>query len=363
MFAQASRASTVLAAARKEASAVARRLQPYRTYSGGYAAGGPAAAQAGWSPLSKLLAGALLVGSVAAPTSAFAWFDRKKSTSASADFGDRLGPVTFQDVEVVLYQYDSCPYCNKVKAYLDYHKIPYKVVEVNPMYKREIKWSLKYQKVPILTVNGEALIESSRIIDDLDEMMHAKAASLKMKAPKMTADEEEEERKWRLWADSHYVHSLSPNIYRTMEEAYQAFEYISKNGNFGWWDRETARYFGMVAMYMIGWNIARKHGWSDVRSVLYEATDQFIDAIGPNRPFLGGNRPNKADLAMFGMTRAIEGLDTWKDLMQNTRMQGWYVRMQDTVGPSSRVKGEPTVEPAASKGHYVASIRDASRPQ
>ena len=34
----------------------------------------------------------------------------------------------------------------QLKAYLDYHKIPYKVVEVNPLTKKELKWST-YGKV------------------------------------------------------------------------------------------------------------------------------------------------------------------------------------------------------------------------
>ena len=45
-------------------------------------------------------------------------------------------------------------------AFLDYHDIPYKVVEVNPFGKKEIKWS-EYKKVPILVVDGEQLVESS----------------------------------------------------------------------------------------------------------------------------------------------------------------------------------------------------------
>jgi len=45
-------------------------------------------------------------------------------------------------------------------AFLDYNKIPYKVVEVNPISKKEIKWS-DYKKVPILTVDGEQMVDSS----------------------------------------------------------------------------------------------------------------------------------------------------------------------------------------------------------
>uniref|UniRef100_A0ACD5YBD6 Uncharacterized protein n=1 Tax=Avena sativa TaxID=4498 RepID=A0ACD5YBD6_AVESA len=61
-------------------------------------------------------------------------------------------------VPVPLYQ--AFPFCNKVRAFLDYHDVPYKVVEVNPLSKKEIKWS-DYKKVPILTVDGENLIDSS----------------------------------------------------------------------------------------------------------------------------------------------------------------------------------------------------------
>jgi microsomal prostaglandin-E synthase 2 len=47
-----------------------------------------------------------------------------------------------------------------ISAFLDYHDIQYKVVEVNPLSKKEIKWS-DYKKVPILTVDDEQLVDSS----------------------------------------------------------------------------------------------------------------------------------------------------------------------------------------------------------
>lgn len=43
---------------------------------------------------------------------------------------------------------------------MDYNKIPYEVVEVNPISKKEIKWS-DYKKVPILKIDDEQMVDSS----------------------------------------------------------------------------------------------------------------------------------------------------------------------------------------------------------
>lgn len=51
-------------------------------------------------------------------------------------------------------------FCPGFAAFLDYYDLPFKVVEVNPMNKKEIKWS-DYKKVPILTVDGEQMVDSS----------------------------------------------------------------------------------------------------------------------------------------------------------------------------------------------------------
>ena len=50
-----------------------------------------------------------------------------------------------------------------IPAFLDYHDIAYKVVEVHPFSKKEIKWS-DYKKVPILVVDGEQLVDSSGLL-------------------------------------------------------------------------------------------------------------------------------------------------------------------------------------------------------
>ena len=48
--------------------------------------------------------------------------------------------------------------------------------------------------------------------------------------------------------DGRFVHVLTPNIYRTLAEALQTFDYITKTGNFGFFDRELARWSGVAIM-------------------------------------------------------------------------------------------------------------------
>lgn len=59
-------------------------------------------------------------------------------------------------LKLTLYQYKTCPFCSKVRAFLDYHGLPYEIVEVNPVMRKELKWSV-YRKVPILMVDGEVV--------------------------------------------------------------------------------------------------------------------------------------------------------------------------------------------------------------
>lgn len=54
---------------------------------------------------------------------------------------------------LTLYQYATCPYCSKTRAFLDYYRVPYTIVEVNPLFRREIEFS-EYRKVPFVIGDG-----------------------------------------------------------------------------------------------------------------------------------------------------------------------------------------------------------------
>lgn len=68
-----------------------------------------------------------------------------------------LEPVTkkgISDLTVTLYQYQNCPFCGKVRAFLDYYGVNYNKVEVSPLWKGEISFS-KYKKVPIVIADDK----------------------------------------------------------------------------------------------------------------------------------------------------------------------------------------------------------------
>jgi microsomal prostaglandin-E synthase 2 len=230
--------------------------------------------------------------------------------------------------DLVLYQYEACPFCNKVKAFLDYHDLPYKIVEVNPLGKKEIKWS-DYKKVPILMVDGKQLNDSSAIIDKLDSQIHPNKGRLPTDA--------EEEEKWRRWVDEHLVHILSPNIYRSASEALESFDYITTHGNFSTLERLTGKYVGAAAMYFVSKKLKKKHNITDERASLYEAANAWVEALN-NRLFMGGSKPNLADLAVFGVLRPIRYLQSGRDMVANTNIGAWYSRMEDAVGGTSGIK-------------------------
>lgn len=75
------------------------------------------------------------------------------------------------DLDLVLFQYQTCPFCCKVRAFLDSKGFSYSVVEVDALLRQDLKWS-PYKKVPMLlarTKKGKyvQLTDSSMIVSIL----------------------------------------------------------------------------------------------------------------------------------------------------------------------------------------------------
>jgi len=101
--------------------------------------------------------------------------------------------------------------------------------------------------------------------------------------------------------DNKLVHVIPPNIYRSPRESLQAFEYISRVGNFSKFERFAAKYAGAVSMYVLSKSLKKKYELKpDVRQSLYDYCNKWTKAVGPSRKFMGGAEPNLADLVRNG---------------------------------------------------------------
>lgn len=232
------------------------------------------------------------------------------------------------DISIVLYQFEVCPFCNKVRAYLDYHNIPYKVIEVDPLRKTELKqFSADYRKVPIAIVDGKQVNGSAAIIEHVYNAVNGESAQIR-----------ETEQKWVKWVDDYFIHLISPNIYRTPRESLQTFEYIADNAKFSPWQRATIRYSGAAAMYFVGKRLKKKYNIDDERAAIYDALQEWVTAISQNggKFLAGGDVPGIADLSVYGVLKAIQTFDTFSDLRNNnSALCEWYDRTQAAVGETS----------------------------
>src|SRR3990167_876616 len=114
-----------------------------------------------------------------------------------------------------LYQYDVCPYCCKVKAVLDYKKIPYEKIEVNPMTHGELEGvpgAVEYDKVPVLVDGDQVVFESNDIIRYLDQKFSNRSVVTQGNLPEDEKKRAQQEG-WIRFADDELVQILPANIY------------------------------------------------------------------------------------------------------------------------------------------------------
>ena len=233
---------------------------------------------------------------------------------------------------MVLYQYEACPFCNKVRAYLDWKRVPYVVVEVDPLFKGVLSWS-DYKKVPVAIVNGRVVTDSSVIIDAVEEACSAGGGVKGLKKGVVSS----EEVKWREWADAVLVKHLTINIYRSASESLETFDYLTQR-NFPAWSSVPAKYIGAIAMWAVASKRRKELGVGSEegaeRASLRGVLDELIRGMGGS-PYLGGQSPNLADVSIYGVMRSIAGLPTWREAIQGHEgAWGWCCRMEEQVGGS-----------------------------
>jgi len=230
------------------------------------------------------------------------------------------------NLDLTLYQYKICPFCNKVKALLDFYNIHYKIVEVNPLTKAEISFSKEYKKVPIGKFGEILVTDSSKIIENILEKIQFQPDEKELFVS-------ESVQKWVSWADTELAVLLFPNITRSFSESYEAFSYVKNVPTFSVPQKYMNLLVGSTAMWAAQGRLKKKYNIQDERAALNSAIETFLQKLG-GKDFLFGSEPTLADIAVFGVLKSIEGLRTHNDVLQNKLLQSWYNRVESKVGSS-----------------------------
>jgi len=231
--------------------------------------------------------------------------------------------------KITVYQYKICPFCHRVKAYLDYLRIPYETVEVNPLTKGEMKFS-EYKKVPVVVFDELQVNDSSPILDHVNKFLISPAGATSL----LTADTE----KWSDWSEKRLAVMLYPNITRNLNESWECFGYTSEVLEWNPIVRIGTRMAGAGAMMLANGKIKKKYGIVDERAELEVVLQEWTSAVG-SKDFLHGSAVTLPDLMVYGVLRSIEGLSTWKEIMQaSPALKAWYDRVQEVTPSCEMVK-------------------------
>lgn len=234
---------------------------------------------------------------------------------------------------ITVFEYKICPFCNKVKAYLDFLELDYTSIEVNPLTKSEIKFQKEFTKVPVAVLNGMTLGDSAGIIDKITEKINAGEFIVQKPASEFYAKDTAE---WSEWADKKLAVMLYPNITRSMTESWECFGYIDNVETWNLPLRVATKTLGSFAMSFANGKIKKKYGIVDERLELKNCLLVWTTALD-GKDFLHGDSITMPDVLVFGVLRAIEGLQTHTLIMEeNKDLKNWYDRVQAKIPHKKR---------------------------
>lgn len=145
-----------------------------------------------------------------------------------------------------------------------------------------------------------------------------------------------EEERWRRWVDDRLVKVLTINLYRSASEAFQTFDYLTSTGQLGFLERHAARIIGAGMMWGVSGKLKKKYNIEgEPRAELYASAEEWVAGLH-SQDYMGGSKPNLADISAFGVIRSVTGTPSFMDLMHNTSISDWYARMMEVVGADSR---------------------------
>lgn len=214
---------------------------------------------------------------------------------------------------LTLYQFNSCPFCWKVRSLLNYAKQPYEIVEVTPMGMKELDFT-DHKKVPVLKDGDQVIVESAAIV----EHINANYAH----APKQA-----DSNVWTDWIDDTLVHYLTPLIHPNFTTSWRNFGKIIEAEQYPWYKAIIVRLGGSVVMPKVAKRLQLKHQIKDPKAEFLSAIDHWVTEGLQGKSFFGGESADFVDCSVFGVLRSGDQLGIIAMAKaHNAEFAAWYDR-------------------------------------
>jgi hypothetical protein len=240
------------------------------------------------------------------------------------------------------------------------------VVEVNPLTKSETKsFASDYKKVPIVVVEDPISNLSYQIRDSKTIVRAVLAASPGVavtynnpatRLPRTASLNDETimdeksydglsiDDSWIKWIEGYLLQLVVVNIYGTMSESRETFDYLLTHKDFGWFAKQASYWAGSIVMNQVAKSRLRKykHIQGNHRTAFFEACNDLGSAAMAAGGYLGGANPSPADINAYGVIRSLEGTKTLREAISgdaSPEFKKWYENMNFVVG-DSKVKSK-----------------------
>lgn len=272
--------------------------------------------------------------------------DYEKLSGREMSSVERLG-------RLFIYQYNCCPFCGKVKAVCDYYHIPYSLIEVSPISKKQLPSNKKFlhdRNVPILlaakittkqldksSATHKILYTSNVIIQQL--MQHMCTIG------QMTHSEFERSanspivQQWVEWID----HNLIPLLYCMLavdkQNICKLFEYMNEFEKFKSMGVTCEPMQKMCCELFENQCLQLRAKYGITKG---EEIERFLECLKEwnditHFTFHGGTKPDVADLTCFGILRTFDNIPLVMDIIEKSGCLEWYQMVQHMIKDNSCV--------------------------
>ncbi|MEZ5534251.1 MAG: glutathione S-transferase family protein [Thiolinea sp.] len=210
-----------------------------------------------------------------------------------------------------LYQFRSCPFCGKVRAFMNHTGIAYDSVEVTPFGMKELDFT-DHKKVPVLRDNDEVIVESAAIVEYLNKNYAQLAVG-------------EGTGEWVEWIDQKLVQYLPPLIHPDFSTSFKNFKVVMTREQLKGIKGLFVRMGGAMMMPKVARKMKERNNIIDPAAEFSAAVDHWTENGLAGNAFFGGEQADQIDTSVFGVLHSARGMGIIEaEKARNKVFARWY---------------------------------------